>query len=57
MIFFEFVELLYLVAQHYNPDPFVNQNQKFADFLEKVVLVNLKFKLKNKKLPESNHKN
>lgn len=29
LTFYEFVELLYLSAQYYNPDPFVNENKKF----------------------------
>ena len=54
--FFEFVDLLYLAAQYYNPDPLPNTNQKFADFIEKVIIVNVQFKLKGKKIGESVHR-
>eukprot|EP00347_Sterkiella_histriomuscorum_P004033 403362001 len=56
LVFFEFMECLYLVSQYYNPDPFVNQNQKFADFLERQVFVNIQFKIKSKRLQDSPHK-
>jgi len=39
LCFYDFVEFLYLSAQYRNPDPFINPNQKFADFVEKTVLV------------------
>ena len=55
-IFFEFVEMLYLVAQYHNPDPFVNQNQKFALFLEQNIIANMKIKMKGKKLLDSPQK-
>ena len=47
---------MYLVSQYYNPDPFTNANQKFADFLERQVFVNIQFKIKSKKLQDSPHK-
>jgi hypothetical protein len=53
MVFFEFIETIYLVAQYHNPDPFINSNQKFSDFLEKVLFVNMKFKMKGKNLVDS----
>lgn len=56
LTFFEFMELLYLVSQYCNPDPFINPNQKFAEYLEKVVFVNIQFKIKSKRLEESPHK-
>jgi hypothetical protein len=47
LCFYDFIEFLYLAAQYHNPDPFVNPNQKFANFIEKTVLVNVQFKVKS----------
>ena len=41
LTFFDFTEMVYLVAQYFNPDLLVNSNQKFADFVEKVILLNI----------------
>ena len=56
LTFFDFTEMVYLVAQYFNPDLLVNSNQKFADFVEKVILLNIQFIVKNKKIPDSIHK-
>ncbi len=50
MCFFEFVEFLYLCAQYHNPDPFINSNQKFVEFIEKKVIVHVQFKMKSNSL-------
>ncbi|CDW91812.1 UNKNOWN [Stylonychia lemnae] len=57
LVFFEFMECLYLVSQYHSPDPFINPNQKFAEFLERVVFTNIQFKIKSKRIMESPHKN
>lgn len=45
-----------MVAQYQNPDPFTNSNQKFVEFMENIIFVNIGFKMKSKQIVDSPHK-